>query len=610
MTQPFDPKEFLASLPNKPGVYRMYNAEGKVLYVGKAKNLKKRVSSYFQRQATNTKTRALVSHIHDMQFAITQTEGEALILENNLIKEFKPRYNILLRDDKSYPYIYVSTEHDYPRIGFHRGAKRGTGRYFGPYPSAGAVRESLNFLQKIFSIRQCEDSFFKNRTRPCLQYQIKRCTAPCVDLISKEVYADDIRYAIMFLEGKSNRVIEELIKQMETASDALNFEKAAACRDKIATLRLIQSKQYVSSEGGDFDVVACVEKSGIGCVQVFFIRGGHNLGNKTFYPKHTSHSDDKEILSAFLTQYYVSKENSRIIPSNILVNLSFDGKSLLEEILNGQTGHKVKISDTVRGERAKWIQMALTNAENQLNSLISSRANVLERFEQLQDALKLDSLPQRLECFDISHSSGEATVASCVVMDQQGLVKSDYRKFNITGITPGDDYAAMEQALTRRYSKLKQQDGKFPDIIFIDGGQGQLTSAHKVMEELQINNILLVGVAKGIDRRPGLEKLVLLDSNQSKILPSNSHAQLLIQQIRDEAHRFAITAHRKKRDKARKTSVLEDIPGLGPKRRQRLLKQFGGLQEVEKAGIEDLASVPGISENLAQQVYDLLHLDA
>ncbi len=610
MTQSFDAKEFLANLPNKPGVYRMYNADGKVLYVGKAKNLKKRVSSYFQRQATNAKTRALVSHIHDMQFAITQTEGEALILENNLIKEFKPRYNILLRDDKSYPYIYVSTEHGYPRIGFHRGAKKAPGRYFGPYPSAGAVRESLNLLQKIFFIRQCEDSFYKNRTRPCLQYQIKRCMAPCVDLISKEAYADDIRHAIMFLEGKSNRVIEELVTQMETASEALHFENAAACRDKIATLRIIQSKQYVSSEGGDFDVVACVEKTGIGCIQVFFIRGGHNLGNKTFYPKHTAHSDDKEILNAFLTQYYVSKESSRTIPAKILVNLSVDSELLLGEILSEQTGHRVKISHSLRGERAKWMQMAVSNASIQLNGLISSRANVLERFEQLQDNLKLDSLPQRLECFDISHTSGEATVASCVVMDQQGLVKSDYRKFNITGITPGDDYAAMEQALTRRYSKLKQQDGKFPDIIFIDGGKGQLNAAQKVMEELQINNILLVGVAKGIDRRPGLEKLVLLESNQPKMLPSNSHAQLLIQQIRDEAHRFAITAHRNKRNKARKISVLEEIPGLGPKRRQCLLKQFGGMQEVVKAGVEDLASVPGISENLAQCVYDLLHPDA
>jgi len=357
-------------------------------------------------------------------------------------------------------------------------------------------------------------------------------------------------------------------------------------------------------------VVACVEKLGIGCIQVFFIRGGHNLGNKTFYPKHTAHSDDKEIMSAFLSQYYVSKESSRMIPANILLNLGFDGKSLLQEILSEQTGHKVKISHSARGERAKWIQMAVSNAIVQLNGLISSRANVLERFEQLQDNLKLDSLPQRLECFDISHTSGEATVASCVVMDQQGFVKSDYRKFNITGITPGDDYAAMEQALTRRYRKLKRQDGKFPDIIFIDGGQGQLNAAQKVMEELQINNVLLVGVAKGIDRRPGLEKLVLLDTLKSKILTSNSHAQLLIQQIRDEAHRFAITAHRNRRNKARKISLLEEIPGLGPKRRQRLLKQFGGLQEVVKAGTEDLASVPGISENLAQRVYDLLHPDA
>jgi len=610
MPPSFDSQQFLANLPNKPGVYRMYNADGKVLYVGKAKNLKNRVSSYFQRHITNAKTRALVSHIHDMQYAITQTEGEALILENNLIKEFKPRYNILLRDDKSYPYIYVSTEHAYPRIGFHRGAKKAPGRYFGPYPSAGAVRESLNLLQKIFLIRQCEDNFYKNRTRPCLQHQIKRCTAPCVALVSEEAYAEDIRHAIMFLEGKSNRVIEEIVEQMEVDSEALRFEKAAVCRDKIATLRLIQSKQYISSEGGDFDVVACAERLGIGCIQVFFIRGGHNLGNKTFYPKHTAHSADKEIMSAFLTQYYVSKESTRTIPSNILVNVGIDSESLLQEILSEQTGHKVKISHGVRGERAKWIQMAETNASIQLNGLISSRANVLQRFEQLQDNLKLDSLPQRLECFDISHTSGEATVASCVVMDQQGFVKSDYRKFNITGITPGDDYAAMEQALMRRYRKLKQQDGKFPDIIFIDGGQGQLNAAQKVMEELQINNVLLVGVAKGIDRRPGLEKLVLLDAQQSKILTSNSHAQLLIQQIRDEAHRFAITAHRNRRNKARKSSLLEEIPGLGPKRRQRLLKQFGGLQEVVKAGIEDLASVPGISENLAQRVYDLLHPDA
>ena len=603
----FDPEEFLSSLTNKPGVYRMYNNKNDLLYVGKARQLKKRVSNYFNKSAKDGKTQSLVSQITRIEVTVTNTEGEALLLEDNLIKEHHPRYNILLRDDKSYPYIYLDSNNPFPRLSFYRGSKKLEGEYFGPYPSAGSVRESLNLLQKVFRIRQCEDSFFKNRTRPCLQYQIKRCTAPCTGMISEEDYAQDLRHAVMFLQGKSSSIIEELVKQMDAASTDLEYEKAAVFRDQIAQLKRVQEKQYISGEQGNIDVVACVVKNGLACVQVFFIRDGRNLGNKFYFPKQVGQAIAEDVLSAFLSQYYLNTRIERFVPPEIIVNHSIDDAELIQQVLGERAGHKVNISSGVRGERARWVTMAENNANVALSNELANKASLLKRFEELQDVLELDSMPQRLECFDISHTMGESTVASCVVMDTQGAVKNDYRQFNIKSITPGDDYAAMEQALTRRYTRIKKGEGKLPDILLIDGGKGQVSEAMKVMEELQIEDVIVIGVAKGPERKPGLETLVMGTTGKMIDLPHDSAALHLIQQIRDEAHRFAITGHRQRRAKTRKTSTLEDIEGLGPKRRQQLLKQFGGLQGVKRAGIEDLAAISGISKALAQRIYDHFH---
>ena len=601
----FDPKAFVKTLTSRPGVYRMLNGAGEVIYVGKARNLAKRVGSYFLRSVTSPKTRAMVAQIAQIEVTVTNTENEALLLESNLIKELKPRYNILLRDDKSYPYIFLSAD-EFPRLTFHRGAKRSRGRYFGPFPNSGAVRETLNLLQKLFRVRQCEDSFYKNRSRPCLQYQIKRCTAPCVGQISREAYAEDIRHAVMFLEGKDNQVIDELVRRMEQASAQLEFEEAARFRDQIASLRRVQEKQYVSGEAGDVDVIVAATRSGIGCVQVFYIRGGHNLGNKTFFPKHTDGADEVEILSAFLPQYYLGRQ----VPNEILVHRALPERELIESVLSEQAGHKVTISHKLRAGRARWIRMAETNVEDALSRQLLNKAGMRQRYEALQEALGFDELPQRLECFDISHTMGEATVASCVVFDGEGPRKSDYRRFNIEGITPGDDYAAMSQALTRRYTRLKQGEGKLPDILFIDGGKGQLSAAEKVLEELQVGGVTLVGIAKGPERKAGLETLFLSPTHEPIILPADSPALHLIQQIRDEAHRFAITGHRQRRAKARKKSPLEGIAGVGAKRRRDLLNQFGGWQEVARAGVDDLVKVKGISRELAQRIYDAFHVES
>lgn len=610
--QAFDHKAFLATLTSRPGVYRMLDGEGTIIYVGKAKNLKRRVSSYFSRHDTSPKTRALVAQIRAIEVTITNTENEALLLENNLIKAHRPRYNILLRDDKSYPYIYLSDD-DFPRLGFQRGRRSGSkGRYFGPFPSSPAVRESLNLLQKLFPVRQCEDSFFRNRSRPCLQYQIKRCSAPCVGYIDKDAYQEDVRHAVMFLEGKSNAIIDELVRRMEQAAEALEFEQAARYRDQIANLRRVQEKQYVMDEGsGDLDVIAAVEQSGVGCVQVFFIRNGRNLGNKTYFPSHTTDSNAAELLTAFIPQYYlgIGSGQERPIPAEILVNQELPEREVLQGVLSEQAGRKVAISARLRGDRARWQQLATTNAEQALSSHMANKLNIQARFETLQEALELDDMPQRIECFDISHTMGEATVASCVVFDTNGALKSDYRRFNIEGITPGDDYAAMHQALTRRFKRLKEGEGKYPDILLIDGGKGQLSQAEKVLEELQVIGVILIGVAKGPTRKPGVEQLILSGSETPIILPTDSPARHLIQQVRDEAHRFAITGHRQRRAKARRSSSLEGIPGLGPKRRQQLLRQFGGLQEVMRAGVEDLAKVKGISRQLAQGIYDAFHAE-
>ena len=597
----FDSSEFLKTLTARAGVYQMIDNSNTVIYVGKAKNLKKRVSSYFRKTGLTSKTRVMVAQIVIIETTVTHTENEALILENNLIKELMPRYNILLRDDKTYPYLFISAD-KFSRLSLHRGTKRKKGQYFGPYPSAGAVRESLNLLQKLFPVRQCDDTYYQNRSRPCLQYQIKRCTGPCVGLVSEQDYQHDVQHTIMFLEGKNQQVMDVLSTQMENASTKLDFEQAALIRDKIISLRRVQERQYVSSEHGDLDVLAAKVTDGMAVVEVCFIRGGRSLGNKSFFPKGSAGSSPEELLSAFIPQYYLGKD----VPSEILLSHKLDDMALLQDVLKSESKHRVIVRCPQRGTSVRWMKMAMTNAEISLNQRLSSRANLLQRFETLQQALDLDEIPKRIECFDISHTRGEKTVASCVVFGLEGAIKSDYRKFNIEGITPGDDYAAMNQALTRRFTRLQKGEGKRPDLLLIDGGKGQLTEAKAVMAELQLD-IDILGIAKGPERRPGEETLFLVGRSGEVNLPSDSAALHLLQQVRDEAHRFAITGHRQRRAKARKTSPLESIAGMGPKRRQKLLQQFGGLQEVQRAGIEDLTRVDGISESLAQKIYDVFH---
>ena len=597
----FDHKTFIRNLTSRPGVYRMLGEDDQLLYVGKAKNLKRRVSSYFNR-SNNLRIQTMVSRIRSIEVTVTHTEAEALILENNLIKTLKPKYNILLRDDKGYPYIYLSDD-KFPRLSLHRGARKGGGRYFGPYPSASAVRETLYLLQKLFPVRQCENSYYQNRSRACLQYQIKRCTGPCVGLVSREDYDRDVKDIVLFLEGKTHDVVSGLVERMEQASDALDYEMAARYRDQIDAIRKVQERQYVSGEKGDLDIVACASGEGQACIQVFYIRRGRNLGNKAFFPKGSAQREAGEIISAFISQYYLGKP----LPAEILVSDMPDEQELLQQALSSQAGRKVTISRRLRGERARWLKLARSNAELALKSRLASDASARARTEALQKALNLEELPQRMECFDISHTSGEKTVASCVVFGHEGPIKADYRRFNISGITPGDDYAAMRQALTRRYTRLKNNEGPLPDILFIDGGRGQLAAAEEVLEELAVSSVLLVGVAKGPERRAGMEQLFLLGKEQPLILAEQSAALHLIQQIRDEAHRFAITGHRQRRAKSRNRSVLEDIPGIGPKRRQRLLKQFGGIQGVARAGIEDIATVDGVSNRLAEQIYLAFH---
>ncbi|MCF6282997.1 MAG: excinuclease ABC subunit UvrC [Candidatus Polarisedimenticolaceae bacterium] len=599
--KPFDAEAFLNTLTGCPGVYRMIGAEEKILYVGKAKNLKKRVSSYFKR-GLNRRLQLMVSQIVTIEIIVTHTEAEALILENNLIKSLKPRYNILLRDDKGYPYIYLSTEQTFPRISSFRGRKREKGRYFGPYPSASSMRETLHILQKLFPVRQCDESFYRNRSRACLQYQIKRCTAPCVDLISPEEYAKDVDNVILFLEGKGNQVVDALVARMEQAASELAFEQAARYRDQISSLQKVQERQYVSGERGDLDLIAVALTAGTACVQLFFIRNGRNLGNKVFFPKIPAGASSENILSAFIAQHYLGKA----VPSEIIVSHMPSDQSVLQDALSSQTSHRVAIRGQVRSERARWLEMAKNNADLSLKARLASNADHQRRIEALRDLLELDEIPSRIECFDISHTGGEQTVASCVVFNELGALVSDYRRFNIEGITPGDDYAALHQALTRRYMRIQKGEGRVPDILFIDGGKGQINTVHEALQEVGIVP-LLVGIAKGPDRVPGKEQLFLYGQDAPIMVPPNSPALLLIQQIRDEAHRFAITGHRKRRAKSRRESGLEQIAGIGPKRRQRLLKQFGGLQALSEAGVEDIARVDGISRTLAQLIYHTFH---
>ncbi len=600
----FDAAQFLSTAPSKPGVYCMYEDQREILYVGKAKDLKKRLASYFRsEQQLAPKTRALVARITQIEVTVTHTETEALILENTLIKNHLPPYNILLRDDKSYPYIYLSAD-DFPRLSLHRGAKKAKGRYFGPYPSAKAVHQSLNLLQKLFPVRQCRDSFYRNRSRPCLQYQIKRCTAPCVQLITPAAYAEDVQHATLFLQGKSHSVINQLVEKMQAAAQALEYEQAARYRDQISHLRHLQEHQYADTDSHqDIDIIACLTRDNVACVQVLSVRDGRYLGSRAYFPKQTQGNTEAEILMAFLSQYYLGKE--RGLPQEIIVNQVLDDTTALLEAIKLEHGRGVRLDHKVRGARARWLDMAEDNVKTSLEQRKPTQYR--ERLTVLSVALQRDTLPERMECFDISHMQGEATVASCVVFDAEGPNTSHYRRFNIKGITGGDDYAAMKQALTRRYQKLKDNEGIMPDILFIDGGQGQVRQALEVLDELQIHDIQVIGVAKGSTRKPGLETLIVPDVETPLYLSKDSPALHLIQHIRDESHRFAITGHRQRRAKARRISVLEDIEGIGSKRRQQLITHFGGLQGVQRAGVEDLAQVPHISQALAQKIYDAFH---
>jgi len=610
MTEPtvFDAASFLKTLTQRPGVYQMMAENGDVLYVGKAKNLRKRVSSYFRKTGLAPKTRALVSRIQSVQVTVTGTEIEALILEQNLIKQYHPPYNVLLRDDKSYPYIHLSAGEPYPRLSFHRGSKKKKGQYFGPYPSVNAVRESLVFLQKTFRVRQCEDSFYRNRSRPCLQYQIKRCTGPCVGLISEEDYQRDVRHTELFLDGKNDQIIRELEKDMDVASANLAFESAAELRDKIIALRQMQSEQIIESGQGDVDVVAAAVAGDQACVHMLYIRHGRMVGSRSFYLKIPLVEDAADILNEFISQFYIGAGGARQLPKEILTQVDAVETEVLSGAISEALGRKVEVKNRLRATRARWCELAQRTAEQNLAGRMASRQSIVNRFESLRDTLGLDQIPERIECFDISHSSGEATVASCVVFGIEGAIKSDYRRFNIEGVVAGDDYAAMEQAIQRRFTRLKNGEGKIPDILLIDGGKGQLRKATEILAELGIVGILVVGVAKGTTRKPGMETLFLAgDDGEQEILRPQASALHLIQQVRDEAHRFAITGHRQRRDKKRRESALETISGVGAKRRRELLRYFGGYAEVEKAGVSELMKVPGISRKVAETIYSALH---
>ena len=585
----------------------MLDGEGGVLYVGKAKNLKKRVTSYFRKSGLPVKTAALVKRILQIDVTVTETETEALILEHNLIKQYRPPFNILMRDDKSYPYIFLSDKDTWPRLSFHRGPKKAKGTYFGPFPSVHAVRDSMSFLQKTFKVRQCEDVFFKNRSRPCLQYQIKRCTAPCVDFVDKDEYAADVHLTRLYLDGKADKILQQLEHKMELASENLEFETAADCRDQISALRQVQAQQVIEKGRGTIDIVAGAVSNGHACVHMLYVRQGRILGSRSYYPKTPLAEEVDELLEEFLPQLYLNGGGRPDLPKEINVNGEFDGSSALSEALSQNIGRNIEIKNNVRGFRAKWVELAQRTAEQNLTAKLASKQTLEQRFESLRETLELDETPQRLECFDISHSSGEAVVASCVVFDSNGALKSDYRRFNIENITDGDDYAAMEQAVRRRYTRLMKGEGKLPDILLIDGGKGQISTVKTVLTDLGVVGVMVVGVAKGTTRKPGMETLILADQN-NKVVPRPQRGALhLIQQIRDEAHRFAITGHKARRDKKRKTSPLQGIPGVGPSRRRDLLKHFGGVVEVKKASVADLMKVSNINKKVAEAIYSALY---
>ncbi|MCC3717624.1 excinuclease ABC subunit UvrC [Rouxiella badensis] len=604
----FDPQAFLKTVTSQPGVYRMYDASGTVIYVGKAKDLKKRLSSYFRVQVSSRKTETLVKNIDQIDVTVTHTETEALLLEHNYIKLYQPRYNVLLRDDKSYPLIFLSAD-NHPRLTIHRGAKHAKGEYFGPFPNSYAVRETLALLQKLFPIRQCENSVYRNRSRPCLQYQIGRCLGPCVSgLVSEEEYKQQVDYVRLFLEGKDQQVVTQLIERMEAASKDLRFEDAGRYRDQIQAVRRVTERQFVSGNSEDLDVIGVAFESGMACLHVLFIRQGKVLGSRSYYPKVPGGTEMSEVVQTFVGQFYLQGSQARTLPGEILLDFSLPEKDLLAESLSEMAGRKVYIQSKPRGDRARYLKLARTNATTALTTRLSERSTIHQRLAELAKTLNLSEI-NRMECFDISHTMGEQTVASCVVFDANGPVRAEYRRYNITGITPGDDYAAMTQVLNRRYGK-SIEEAKIPDVIFIDGGKGQLGMALDVFKELDVtwdkSKPLLVGIAKGADRKAGLETLFFKAEGEGIALPSDSPALHVIQHIRDDSHNHAITGHRQKRAKVRNTSALEEIEGVGPKRRQVLLKYMGGIQPLLNASAEEIAKVPGISHALAEKIHNAL----
>ncbi|KQN56762.1 MULTISPECIES: excinuclease ABC subunit UvrC [unclassified Erwinia] len=605
MSDVFDAKTFLKTVTSQPGVYRMYDAEETVIYVGKAKDLKKRLSSYFRDNLASRKTEALVALIRQIDVTVTHTETEALLLEHNYIKLYQPRYNVLLRDDKSYPYIFLSGD-AHPRLASHRGAKHAKGEYFGPFPNGYAVRETLSLLQKVFPVRQCENSVYRNRTRPCLQYQIGRCLGPCVaGLVSEEEYAQQINYVRLFLSGKDDQVLNQLVARMEQAAQGLRFEEAARLRDQIQAVRRVTEKQFVSNQGDDLDVIGVAFESGMACLHVLFIRQGKVLGSRSYFPRVPGGTELAEVVQTFVGQFYLQGSQARTLPSDILLDFTLPEKELLADSLTELAGRRVTIQNKPRGDRARYLKLARTNAATALVTRLAQHSTIHQRLEALAQTLKLPPI-KRMECFDISHTMGEQTIASCVVFDANGPLRSEYRRYNINGITPGDDYAAMNQVLRRRYGKALEP-GKIPDVVLIDGGKGQLAQAKEVFAGLEVewdkHHPLLLGIAKGTDRKAGLETLFLEPEGEGFSLPPDSPALHVLQHIRDDSHNHAITGHRNKRAKVKNTSSLETIEGIGPKRRQMLLKYMGGLQPLTNASVEEIAKVPGISQALAEKIF-------
>lgn len=597
-----DIKPFLKTLPNLPGVYRMINQAGEVIYVGKAKDLKKRVSSYFVKTIVSPRTKMMVGHIDHIEITVTHSETEALILENNMIKSHMPRYNVIFRDDKSYPYIVLTGE-KYSRLAFHRGTQKKGNQYFGPFPNTNAVRESIQLLQKVFKLRTCENSVFKNRSRPCLQYQIHRCTAPCVDLIREDEYKNDIKHASLFLEGKDSEVISQLTNQMNEAATSYAYEHAALYRDRIQSLRQVRTKQFVSDfSASDADIIACVEEAGEYCLNLVMIRAGRHLGDKSFFPKNATDVETQDVIETFIAQYYTNQTIPKLIVTQEYVN-----QSLMSEFFKLNYDIEVKVINKAIGDKRVWLTMAQKNAQIALKQKLMQSESQENRVEALKAIFNLSDSFSRIECFDISHTMGEGTVASCVVFDKGNLQNKEYRRFNIEDITPGDDYAAMREVLMRRYKKIATGEGVKPDLIFIDGGKGQLNIAIEVIQELGLSDIILVGIAKGEGRKPGLEQLFLEGKTDPIIVKKDNVGFHLIQQIRDEAHRFAISGHRAKRDKKRITSSLEDIEGIGAQKRKNLLVYFGGIERIKNASIEEIIMVDGINKKLAEKIYDYFH---